>query len=61
MKKSRGVSRTTAKSKFEIFVIKRKAVNFCHKELHLRFCGSPRYVFGRSITNNSSLLFKNIY
>ena len=35
--KDSDVSRTTAKSK-----------SFCHKELNLRFCGSPRYASERN-------------
>ena len=70
MKKSRGVSRTTAKSKLELFMTKAngwkpvtfvsqwlEAGNFCQKELH----SSPRYAFERNITNNSSFFFKNIF
>ena len=41
----RGISRTTPKSSLEHFVTKvnKLAVNFCHKGLHLIFCGSDRY------------------
>ena len=42
-----GVSKSSAKSKMEIFVTKVNgmlpAIKFCHKVLHLTFCTSPRY------------------
>ena len=43
--KFRGGSRNLATSKMELLFEKRlriKAVNYCHKELHLRCCNSPR-------------------
>ena len=42
---SEGGSRMVATSKKELFGIivkKLKAVNYCHKDLHLRQCNSPK-------------------
>ena len=42
---SRGGSRTAATSKIELFmIIKKEAVNYYHKVLHLGCCSSPRSV-----------------
>ena len=49
----RVVSRNIAKSKMELFVRKvnnLRQLTFVHKELHHRFCSSPRYTSAVAIT-----------